>query len=64
MMALGFVMAIVFAYVFMSLWPKLRKAAAASEWPVAAKALDGIRKLVALNLALGVCVVVSAVSTR
>lgn len=64
MLALGLLMATVFAYVYLALFPKLRAGCAASDWPAAARALDGIRRLVALNLVLGVCTVVAAISAR
>ena len=64
MMTLGLVMAAVFVYVYAALYPKLRAHCAASAWPAAAQALNRIRQMVALNLALGVCVVAAAVSAR
>jgi uncharacterized membrane protein len=64
MMFIGLVMAAVFAYVYLSLYPKLRDSCAASAWPAAAEALNNIRRLVALNLVLSVCVVAAAVSAR
>jgi uncharacterized membrane protein len=64
MLALGLVMAAVFAYVYLALFPKLRDGCATSDWPAAAQALNGIRRLVALNLVLGICTVVAAISAR
>lgn len=64
MLALGLVMAGVFAYVYLALFPQLRAGCAASAWPAAAQALNGIRRLVAFNLVLGVCAVAAAVSAR
>lgn len=64
MFALGLVMAGVYAYVHLALLPRLRAHCAASTWPAAAQVLNAIRKLVALNLALGVIVVLAAVSAR
>jgi len=64
MFALGVVMAGVYAYIHLVLLPRLRAHCAASTWPAAAEVLNAIRKLVALNLALGVIVVVAAVSAR
>ena len=64
MLALGLVMAAVFAYVYGVLFPWLRERCAAADWPAAAQALDGIRRLVMLNLSLGACTVVAAVSAR
>jgi uncharacterized membrane protein len=64
MMGIGLVMTGVFVYVYAVLWPTLRNASAAAQWPVAGQALGRIRWAVALNLALGVCAVIAAVSAR
>lgn len=64
MLALGLLMSAVFAYVYAVLYPKLRAACANAAWPLAAQALNGIRRLVALNLVLGVLTVVAAISAR
>jgi uncharacterized membrane protein len=64
MLALGLLMSAVFAYVHAVLYPRLRAACAAAAWPIAAQALAGIRRLVALNLVLGIVTVVAAISAR
>ena len=64
MMTLGLVMAGIFVYVYGVLYPRLAKNVQASAWPAAAAALNGIRRLVAINLILSVAVVVSAVSAK
>ena len=64
MAALGTVMAAVFAHIYLVLFPRLRTSVAAAAWPQAAQALDSIRRLVVLNLALGICTVVAAISAR
>ena len=64
MLALGLVMTAVFARVYLVLFPRLREACAAGTWPVAAEALQGMRRLVAWNLALGLCTVAAAVFAR
>jgi uncharacterized membrane protein len=64
MMALGIVMAGIFAYVYASLFPKLRRHCAAAAWPAAGATLNTIRKWVAVNLALSIFTVVAAVSAR
>jgi uncharacterized membrane protein len=64
MLALGVVMASVFGYVYWVLFPKLRAECSASAWPSAGRTLNRMRQLVALNLGLGVLVVVAAVSAR
>lgn len=64
MLLLGLLMSAVFAFVYAVLYPKLRAACAAAAWPQAARALDGIRRLVALNLLLGLLTVAAAISAR
>jgi uncharacterized membrane protein len=64
MLALGLAMAIVFVLVRLRFYPRLRERCAAADWPAAAAALNAIRKLVLLNLALGLCTVIAAVSAR
>lgn len=64
MLVLGLVMAAVFAYVYVRLFPELRARCSASDWPGASQVLNRIRQLVALNLMLGAIVVVAAVSAR
>jgi uncharacterized membrane protein len=64
MLALGLVMAAVFAYIYGALYPKLRAQVAAGAWPAAGAVLNDIRRLVAFNLVIGVCVVAAAISAR
>jgi uncharacterized membrane protein len=64
MMTLGLVMTVIFGYVYLVLFPKLRDRCQAADWPAAAGALNAIRRLVALNLVLGLCTVVAAMSAR
>jgi uncharacterized membrane protein len=64
MATLGLVMMLLFLYAWLGLFPRLRERVAAADWPAAAQALDRIRRLVALNLALGLVVVLAAVSGR
>ena len=54
MLGIGLVMAGVYAFSHARLLPRLRQQVAASAWPLAAQTLDRIRRLVMLNLALGV----------
>ena len=53
MAAIAAAMTLVFLWIALKLHPKMRASVAASEWPGAAAALDSIRRLVVLNLALG-----------
>lgn len=60
MMGLGVVMALVFGWIRLSEYPRLRHAVAGSTWPLAAASLSRIRRLVAFNLLLGVLTVLVA----
>jgi uncharacterized membrane protein len=64
MLALGLLMMALFLHLRFAPYPRLRRAVAAREWPLAAANLNLIRKLVALNLALGVTVFALAVVGR
>ncbi|MCO5101995.1 MAG: CopD family protein [Burkholderiaceae bacterium] len=61
MAAIAFVMTIVFAVIVLRRHPRMREALEAGDLPAAGVALDGIRRLVVLNLALGWIVVAIAV---
>jgi len=56
MMGIAIVMAGIYVYIRASVFKTLRRAVEKSAWPVAAGRLDMVRKLVSLNLALGVAV--------
>ena len=56
MMGIAIVMAGIYVYIRASVFKALRRAVEESAWPVAAARLDTVRKLVSLNLALGVVV--------
>ena len=56
MMSIAVVMAGIYVYIRASVFKSLRRAVDESAWPIAAGRLDMIRKLVSLNLALGVVV--------
>jgi uncharacterized membrane protein len=64
MLTLGLVMMALFLHLRFAPYPRLVRAVAAREWPVAAANLNTIRKLVAVNLALGVLVFALAVVGR
>lgn len=53
MFVLGLVMMIIFAHVYFSPYRKLCRAVDAQDWPAGGAALGQIRKLVGLNLSLG-----------
>lgn len=54
MALLGLVMALIYAWVRLGHYPKLKVAVAAQDWPAAGARLDAIRRLVTTNLVLGV----------
>ncbi len=64
MFGIGLVMSIIFVFIRALPFVRLRKAVAAGEFPVAAANLDLIRKLVALNLLLGIVTVAVATVGR
>jgi uncharacterized membrane protein len=64
MLALGLVMAAIFAFIYARLYPVLAKAVAAQQWQAAAGSLNRIRGLVFINMWLGLLAVASAVSAR
>jgi uncharacterized membrane protein len=53
MLYVGLLMSVIFAYVFFSPLPALKRAAAGQDWNAGAAALNRIRRAVAVNLALG-----------
>ncbi|MGK6308916.1 CopD family protein [Variovorax sp. DT-64] len=61
MLALGLVMMAVFLHIRFAPYPRLLRAVAGREWPVAAAQLNMIRRLVELNLVLGVVVFALAI---
>lgn len=60
MMTVGVVMTAIFAYIYFGPWPRLRRYVAAAEWPGAEHSIKSIRRLVGLNLLLGLTTVVLA----
>ncbi len=53
MVAIGYVMAGIFAYLYFEPYASLKRAVASQDWPAGAAAQDRIRKLVVTNLTLG-----------
>lgn len=64
MAGIAAVMTVLFGVIAHGVFPKARRAAAESDWPRAAAALERIRLLVAVNLVLGVATVVVATGLR
>jgi uncharacterized membrane protein len=59
MLALGVVMMLIFGIVFFSPYRKLKLAVAAHDWQTGAAALGQIRRLVGINLSLGLITIVA-----
>jgi uncharacterized membrane protein len=57
MQGIGIAMMLVYLHLYFAPWKRLQRFVAAADWPNAGKQLAMIRKLVAVNLALGVIVV-------
>ena len=64
MHALGWVMILLFGYVYLLPYRRLGQAVTATTWPAAAAQIGRIRIVVATNLALGLIVVAVAASGR
>ncbi len=60
MMGIAFVMTLVFLVIRVLLWPRLRDSVGRQDFPLAAAALDTIRRLVVVNLVLGVATIAVA----
>ena len=61
MLLLGIVMASIFAYVYFSCYRKLSRMVAAQDWPQGGAVLAQIRKLVAVNLGIGLLTIAVAI---
>ena len=60
MITVGVLMAVIFTYVYFGPWQRFRRAVATADWPAAGVVLGKIRRLVGLNLILGLATVVLA----
>ena len=58
MMALGLVMVALYAWLFHGPWLKFKRAVDAGDWPAAGAHLNRIRQIIAINLPLGLIVVI------
>jgi uncharacterized membrane protein len=54
MVGIGYLMSIIFAFIYFAPYARLRAAVAAEDWPAGGKALNLIRRLVGTNLVLGI----------
>lgn len=64
MMGIALVMTVIFLVIRFVLWPRLRGGVGSQDFPAAAAALDGIRRLVVVNLVLGVVTIAVATLGR
>jgi uncharacterized membrane protein len=64
MQLLGIAMMAIFAHVYFAPWRRFRRAVEAGETEAGAKHLNSIRRLVGVNLTLGLILVVIASSGR
>ncbi len=64
MTALGLAMVAIFGHLYFALWPRFRRAVEAADWPLAAAKLASIRRVVTINLALGIATVLIATGGR
>lgn len=64
MQGIGIVMMMLFAHLFFAPWRRFRAAVDASEFSLAAKHLNQIRSIVAVNLVLGLITIVVGASGR
>lgn len=63
MLALGVVMMLLFAHVYFAPYRRFRRAVAAADWPVAETNIGQIRRLVLINLVLGVVTAVAGAAS-
>lgn len=64
MMLLGYIMSAIFMHIYFAPFKRLKAAVAAQDWPKAASNLNLIRKMVLLNLVLGLLTVFIASAGR
>ena len=58
MQAIGWVMVVLYAALFHGPWLKFKRAVDAEDWPMAGSQLNRIRQVIAINLPLGLIVVI------
>lgn len=64
MQGIAWVMVLLFAWLYWGAWADFREAADAADWPQAGRDLDRIRRIIAVNLPLGLIVVIVGASGR
>jgi len=64
MQGIGWLMIVLYLWLFHGPWLKFKRAVAASDWPTAAANLNRIRQIIMVNLPLGLIVVIVGASGR
>ncbi len=64
MHATGWVMILLFGHLYFGVWPKMRRAVDAEDWPEAMKRHNTIRRIIEINLTLGILTVLIAAGGR
>ena len=64
MQGIGWIMILLFVWLFHDPWLKFKRAVDVSDWPMAAANLNRIRQIIAVNLPLGLIVVIVGASGR
>ncbi len=64
MQGTGWLMILLFGHLYFAVWPKMRRAADAGDWPEAVRRHDTIRRIIAINLTLGILTVLIGASGR
>lgn len=64
MLGSGYLMILLFLHLYFAPFKRLKKAVDAQDWPAGGKALNQIRQIIAINLALGLLTVLNASGGR
>lgn len=64
MLVLGYVMIALYMHVFFAPYKRLQQACTAQDWPEAGKRLNQVRQIIAVNLSVGLVVVLVAAAGR
>lgn len=64
MAAIGTLMMLIFGHIRFAVFPRIRRAVQSQRWPDGAQAVATVRKLVLLNIVLGVVTIAIAISSR
>lgn len=64
MAGLGIVMMLIFGHICFAVFPRVRRAVQAQNWPDGARAVGTVRRLVVINLVLGIVTIGTAVLSR